>query len=172
MSYSRLFEIIMTLCILVIAIIFYQETANIAPPEYDILEPAAVPKAVSIIIMILSALHLAMLILQEQHLEHSHTVSSDTTTDDNSTENVTSCRHNYKALFGFLLLTGMYILFFQYEWVHFIVMTFIFSNLSILLLGEWNKRTMVLSLIISGILSLGLYLMFTNMFVIRLPGVY
>lgn len=167
MSNSRLLEIFVTLSMFIIALLFYNETQHIPPPEYDILGAAAVPKAVAIIIMVLCTIHLASLFFSKPKAENLDALNEQI--NDIKLENF---KNNFVPFVGFLICVLGYVLSFQYEWLHFIIITFIFCFASIVLLSDFNKRATYIAVVIASTLSVGLYFIFTKIFVIRLPGVY
>ncbi len=74
-------------------------------------------------------------------------------------------------LAGFFLLLLAYLVAFELDAGHFIVLTIPFLFFSILLLGGLSLRVGLFALAISCILSFGLFYLFTRFFVINLPGI-
>ena len=161
--YLTLPETLVTTALLIVCAIFYFEARKLPAGTFDPLGPGAAPEMVS---GLLVALCLFVLIRRFRNVVLGKAFKEEAAVDAIKREG-TEEKH-FLAVFFVMLLA--YLVAFQLELGHFIVLTIPFVFASIVFLGGTSKRVVVTAAITSCVLSVGLFYVMTELFVIRLPG--
>ena len=154
-----------TLALLLASVLFLVDSLRLPGGEFDPLGPGAAPEMVASVLIILCAVVLIRSVRQGRNRTVSLTSDMPETGD-------AAAEKTPRSLLLFFGLLAAYILAFQYEAAHFIVITIIFVLLATLALQEWSLHSALVSAAVSVSLSVFLFLVLTRFFVIRLPGAF
>ena len=164
-SAVRSAEFWVTLALLIGSAVFLVDAVQLPGGAFDPLGPGAVPEIVS---GVLIPLCLAVLVRSFLRGSNEARTEPDTMIDASGS----SAAATPRALLLFFILLVAYILAFQYEVAHFILITCVFLFLAIIALRGWCTRSAVIAGIVALGLSIFLFFALTRFFVIRLPGAF
>ena len=157
-------ETLVTAGLLIVSAVFFVSALGLPAGTFDPLGPGAAPEMVAGLLCLLCSVILARGCYRAIR---GHQVQEEEALD--------IIKRAGKAepltLAGFVVLLLAYLVAFEFEAGHFIVLTIPFLFFSILLLGGLSLRIGLMAIVISLVLSFGLFLLFTRFFVINLPGI-
>ncbi len=158
-------EFWVTLALLIASAIFLVDALQLPGGAFDPLGPGAAPEMVSGILIPLCLIVLVRAFLRSGRKagpEPEYMVDAP----------VPPAAATPRALLLFFLLLVAYILAFQYEAAHFILITCVFLFLAVIALRGWSMRSGVIAGAVALGLSVFLFFALTRFFVIRLPGAF
>ena len=159
-------EVWVTVALLIISAIFLIDALKLPGGEFDPLGPGAAPEMVAAVLIPLCIIVLVRSVLRSrqgtatERCSETEAIGEDTGPDAP------------RSLFLFFALLVAYILAFQFEAAHFVLITTVFVFLATVALRGWNRRAMLISGSVALVLSVFLFLALTRFFVIRLPGAF
>ena len=157
-------EFLVTLALLIVSVLFLFNSLQLPGGEFDPLGPGAAPEMVSSVLVFLCALVLTRTTMR--------TRSGNSASPESATAGEPAAERTPRQLLFFATLLVAYIVAFQLDSIHFILITTAFVFLATTALRGWEPRTALLSLIVALGISVFLFFALTHFFVIRLPGVY
>ncbi|MDE2911956.1 MAG: tripartite tricarboxylate transporter TctB family protein [Paracoccaceae bacterium] len=166
MSLLRSAEFGVTLALLLVSVVFLVDSLTLPGGEFDPLGPGAAPEMVAAVLIVLCTIVLvrAVVRIRKSGIREQR--------DPAGLENGTGSEQTPRALLTFVCLLFAYLLAFQYEAAHFVVITIMFVFFATIVLGGWNRRSVLLAACVSVGLSAILFVALTRLFVIRLPGAF
>lgn len=164
-SFLHSLETWVVLVLLLVSVGFYVSALSLPEGSFDPLGPGAAPEMVSLTLIVLCTIVLIRSLLRHQ--------SGDRRNEDGPIDIIErTAEPTPKSFILFLILLFLYLMAFQLQLAHFIVVTSIFVFLAILSLHGWTPRTAIISAILGLGLSTSLFFILTKFFVIRLPGAF
>lgn len=158
-------EFWVTLALLIASAIFLVDALQLPGGAFDPLGPGAAPEMVSGILIPLCLIVLVRAFLRDRSKAGP---AADTLIEATGSPAAATPR----ALLLFFVLLVAYILAFQYEAAHFILITCVFLFLAVIALRGWSLRSAVIAASVALGLSIFLFFALTRFFVIRLPGAF
>lgn len=158
-------EFWVTLALLIASAVFLIDALQLPGGAFDPLGPGAAPEMVSGVLIPLCLIVLVRAFRRDQRKAGPE---PDTTLDASAFPVAATPR----ALLLFFLLLVAYILAFQYEAAHFVLITCVFLFLAVIALRGWSVRSGVIAGSVALGLSVFLFFALTRFFVIRLPGAF
>ena len=157
-------EFLVTLALLLVSVLFLVNSLQLPGGEFDPLGPGAAPEMVSSVMVFLCVLVLARFVMRPR--------GGSADWPDSATAEEPAAERTPRQLVFFAALLVAYIVAFQLDSIHFILITTAFVFLATTALRGWAPRTALLSFIVALGISVFLFFALTHFFVIRLPGVY
>ncbi len=157
---SNAAEKLVCLATILLGGIFIHEASSLPPGTFDPLGSGSVPIATSYILIGLS---LAILV-------RGFFGRADTDADAGSSQQAASKAPLRAA--GFVALTLLYVLASNMKALHFVPMTTGFLLLTLLLLNGVSRRSVTIAVAVSVVVPVALYLCFTRVFTVDLPGAF
>ena len=158
-------EFWVTLALLIASAIFLIDALQLPGGAFDPLGPGAAPEMVSGILIPLCLIVLVRTFLRNRSEAGPEPDALNETTGSQAAATP-------RALLLFFILLVAYILAFQYEAAHFILITCVFLFLAVIALRGWSLRSAVIAGAVALGLSVFLFFALTRFFVIRLPGAF
>lgn len=160
-------NIVLGLCCLAYAIFLYLGALYVAPPIFDPLGSAAVPKICAALIALLAVIILVTALRQRAASNALAAEATDETDETVAQEVSTSPR--YDLGLALLVFSAAYVAVMEFGLLGFPIATIVFLFASGLMLGGTSKRNVLLSLFISATVGFGSDFIFTEFFYIQLP---
>ncbi len=157
-------EFLVSVALLFVSGVFLVESLQLPGGEFDPLGPGAAPEMVASVLLLLCLIVLGRTIRVERGIA-GKVESSEKAGGD-------SADSSPRSLFTFFFLLVAYIVAFQFEVAHFVVITTMFVFFATVALRGWDFRSVIVGASLAVILSLFLFLVLTRFFVIRLPGAF
>ncbi len=154
-----------TLALLLASVLFLVDSLKLPGGEFDPLGPGAAPEMVASVLIVLCTIVLTRSVLRGRGRVSGFP-------DEPSDTGIADAERTPRSLFLFFCLLVAYILAFQYEAAHFVVITIVFVFLATVALRGWEFRSALVSAMVAVCLSLLLFFALTRFFVIRLPGAF
>ncbi len=164
-SVLRSVEFWVTLALLIASAVFLADALQLPGGEFDPLGPGAAPEMVSAILIPLCTIVLLRTLLGNR-------AKAGPKLDVSAGESGHASEKTPRSLIAFFILLVAYILAFQYEVAHFILITVVFAFLSTLALRGTDRRSVIIAAAVAVGLSVCLFFALTRFFVIRLPGAF
>ncbi|MEO7243416.1 MAG: tripartite tricarboxylate transporter TctB family protein [Variovorax sp.] len=166
-------DVIVGLALIGLAAVLWIGSLSIGAPFFDPLGSAAVPRACAVLI---AAFSLTMVLQAAGKLRRARRArgalpqepSAQALTEEVIAEAATWRRRPWLA-FAFVVLCGAYMAVMQWRLAGFRVATGVFVLASVVLLGGFKPRTLVIGAILALLLAIGGHLLFTRFFYIDLP---
>ncbi|MDE0114464.1 MAG: tripartite tricarboxylate transporter TctB family protein [Albidovulum sp.] len=157
-------EFLVSAALLLVSGVFLVESLQLPGGEFDPLGPGAAPEMVASVLLLLCSVVLIRTVR----------VGSGIAGKIESGENISGSPVDKtpRSLISFFCLLVAYIVAFQFEVAHFVVITTTFVFLATVALRGWDFRSVMIGASVAVILSLLLFLVLTRFFVIRLPGAF
>lgn len=153
-------------CIVTILLcgILINEASTLPPGSFDPLGSASVPIATSYILI-----GLALAILVRRFIAHRN--GADGIGDDHVMD-AKATRLVLIRVGGFVSLSLLYVFLSSQRILHFLPMTIGFLLIALLLLNGVSRRSIAISVAVSSVIPVALYLCFTRVFTVDLPGAF
>lgn len=157
-------EIFTCLVTIVLCGIIINEAAQLPPGSFDPLGSGSVPIATSYILIGLASSILIRHFIMRRRADKGTAMIN---VVEEKASRVTLIRVG-----GFASMTVLYVVLSSQRVLHFLPMTIGFLLITLLLLNGITRRSILISVVVSAVIPVALYLCFTQIFTVDLPGAF